>query len=223
MHIYIHTYIHTYKYVICLFVCSCSVLLYVPVIHMCRDESANGLQGLYLDAFLPVNRRAVCNCSLRASVNLLVGMNSVVLPEKNCNSELFIKPIHRIAVYTCNSGGTSSSEQRTIEKEWRMYLTANPTDKNVTYCINLYIASGSGIAIVYTHARACVRVCVCVCVCVIFIYNLSQYINIHLLPPCLCMYVCISVYMYGCMDVWMDVCMCVCECMCVYVCAYVCI
>ncbi|XP_041378629.1 uncharacterized protein LOC121390776 isoform X2 [Gigantopelta aegis] len=120
-----------------------------PVVHMCTDELISGVQGMFLDGFVPGNTDITCNCSLQATTTLLIVISQTTIPdEKMCESQLSIQLIRqqRTLNYYCRHGGNVTTYQQIIdEKGASITLQTSATHSvDITYCINFYITLGSG-------------------------------------------------------------------------------
>ncbi|XP_041377645.1 uncharacterized protein LOC121390015 [Gigantopelta aegis] len=120
----------------------------LSVVHMCTDESTSGVQGVFLDGFVPGKTDITCNCSLQATTALQIGISQLSIPEQMCGSQLTIQSIQqqRPLTYNCRNGGNVTTLVKTIhEKGASITLQTSATHSvKITYCINFYIKLGSG-------------------------------------------------------------------------------
>ncbi|XP_041378435.1 uncharacterized protein LOC121390636 [Gigantopelta aegis] len=111
---------------------------------MCTNEAASGVQGLFLDAFVPANKPINCSCILETRQFLQIGINPVTLPDKECTSALHIL-LQRPVIYNCKPNTTFPIYWRNLLNIGLLIkLTTIAGHENTTYCIKLSITVGQG-------------------------------------------------------------------------------
>ncbi|XP_041377642.1 uncharacterized protein LOC121390012 isoform X2 [Gigantopelta aegis] len=125
-----------------------------PVIHLCTNEAASDVQGVFLDAFVSANNPVSCSCTLETRQSLQIGINPVILPDRNCTSTLHISSSQGPVIYNCKKINiTIPMYRRNLQNEGVFIkLTTRAGNENTTYCISLIITDGQGSLTLQCHS-----------------------------------------------------------------------